>query len=185
MTTAGTALPTPPTSSALSFVELRTGCVVCSEATLEGPFKISIGSGTIVHPRALLSAKFGPITIGANNVIEEFAVVRAPPDAPDGIQLDDRNLIRVGAEVEASLGQGNVVECKAHVVAGATVPNGCLIGQGVVVDAPITADGTILYLSNGQVCQRRRADQLAANFEEIKAKDVLRDMLSKTHRTLH
>lgn len=185
MTTAATALPAPPTGNALSFLTLRTGCVVCSEATLEGPFPILIGSGTIIHPRAVLSAKFGPLTIGANNVVEEFAVLRAPPQAENGIELADRNLIRCGASVEASLGTGNVVECKAQVLPGATLQSGCLIGQGVVVELPVTADGTIMYLSAGQLCQRRRTDQLQANLEEIKSKDCLRDMLSKTHRTLH
>lgn len=47
--------------------------VVCSEATIRGD--VSIGEGTIVHPGATILGETGPIVIGDNNIIEEFACI--------------------------------------------------------------------------------------------------------------
>ena len=43
--------------------------MVCSESELQGD--ITIGSRTVVHPRAKILAISGPIIIGENNIIEE------------------------------------------------------------------------------------------------------------------
>ena len=47
--------------------------VVCDEATLEGD--ITIGPRCVVHPKAMLIAKDGPIVLGAGNLIEEYAKI--------------------------------------------------------------------------------------------------------------
>jgi dynactin-6 len=186
MTTAATALPTPPSSSSFPFLTLGVGCVVCSESVIEGPFGVSIGAGSVVHPRATICARFGPVVIGANCVVEEFACIRAPADSAEGIEIGNMNLLRVGCVVEASLGSGNLVDCRARVPAGTGLGSGCVVGPAITIDAPLT-DGTILYgsASTANIAQRRRADQFAANIEDIKPKEILREMLSKTHRILH
>jgi dynactin-6 len=43
--------------------------VVCQDVELKGD--ITIGSGTIVHPKATIFAIAGPIVIGVNCIIEE------------------------------------------------------------------------------------------------------------------
>ena len=61
------------TSFACIFCQLRlkiaSGAIVCSESELQG--EITIGSRTVVHPRAKILALSGPIVIGDNNIIEE------------------------------------------------------------------------------------------------------------------
>jgi len=42
---------------------------VCSECDLQGD--ITIGTRTVIHPRARIIASAGPIYIGENNIIEE------------------------------------------------------------------------------------------------------------------
>lgn len=42
---------------------------MCCECELQGD--ITIGSRTVVHPRAKILALSGPIVIGENNIIEE------------------------------------------------------------------------------------------------------------------
>jgi dynactin-6 len=46
---------------------------VCQEAELIGD--ITIEEGTVVHPKARILAKGGPIIIGQNNIIEEQVVI--------------------------------------------------------------------------------------------------------------
>ena len=54
-------------------VKIAPGAVVCFESKLRGD--ITIGSKTIVHPKATIIAETGPIVIGEGNVIEEQAVI--------------------------------------------------------------------------------------------------------------
>lgn len=54
-------------------IKIAVGAVVCEESTLKG--FITIGSRTVVHPRASIIAEAGPIIIGEGNIIEEMAVI--------------------------------------------------------------------------------------------------------------
>ena len=49
------------------------GAIVCNESHLVG--EVSIGSRTVVHPKAQIIAEAGPIIIGENNIIEERAKI--------------------------------------------------------------------------------------------------------------
>ena len=42
------------------------GAIVCNESQLVG--EISIGTRTVVHPKAQIIAEAGPIIIGENNI---------------------------------------------------------------------------------------------------------------------
>lgn len=57
----------------ISSVKILPGAVVCNECELRGD--ITIGSLTIVHPRASIIAADGPIVIGEGNLIEEQASI--------------------------------------------------------------------------------------------------------------
>lgn len=47
--------------------------MICQDAELKG--EISIGAGTVVHPKATIFAVAGPIEIGADCIVEENAVI--------------------------------------------------------------------------------------------------------------
>lgn len=245
---AATPSPSPaPVSAAAAappsfpFLSMGPGCIVCSEALLTGPHAIKLGAGCIVHPRARLDASLGPVTLGANNVLEEWASVRATDSA--GVTVGDYNVLRVGCCVEANVGSANIVECRAHITAGQRttrahtrahiagaggarralgrgavcgpqssfesltmcasagllpvalsppcsaaggVGDGCVIGPTLQVEWSVPSHSVLV--GSGRVLagtQRHKPEQQAANIEEIKAKEVLRDMLTRTHRLLH
>ncbi len=52
-------------------LKIATHAIVCHESKLRGD--ITIGTNTIVHPRATIIAEAGPIIIGESNIIEEQA----------------------------------------------------------------------------------------------------------------
>lgn len=54
-------------------IKVGVGAIVCEEAILKGD--ITIGSRTVVHPRASIIAEAGPIIIGEGNIIEEMATI--------------------------------------------------------------------------------------------------------------
>lgn len=54
-------------------LKIASGAVICDESILKGD--ITIGTGTVVHPRASILAEAGPIIIGEGNIIEEMATI--------------------------------------------------------------------------------------------------------------
>ncbi len=54
-------------------LEIAPDALVMKDAVLRG--KIQFGSGTIVHPKAIIDAKEGEIHFGANNIVEELALI--------------------------------------------------------------------------------------------------------------
>lgn len=57
----------------LSSVKVTPGAVVCVEVDYYGD--ITIGSRTVIHPKARIIAEAGPIIIGEGNLIEEQAQI--------------------------------------------------------------------------------------------------------------
>lgn len=52
---------------------IHSKAIVCQDVELKGD--ITIGSGTIVHPKATIFAVAGPIVIGSGCIIEESAII--------------------------------------------------------------------------------------------------------------
>lgn len=49
------------------------GAIVCEECKLRGD--ITIGAGTVIHPKAKILAEAGPIIIGEGCLIEELVTI--------------------------------------------------------------------------------------------------------------
>ncbi|CAK8682374.1 unnamed protein product [Clavelina lepadiformis] len=112
--------------------------VVCEEATLEG--SITIGPRCIVHPKATIIAKDGPIVIGESNLIEEQTkIINRNLPGTEGnspLIIGDNNLFEVGSEFEGKfIGSNNVLEAKAKVGPLTTLSNGCTVGSSVHLNA--------------------------------------------------
>ncbi len=54
-------------------LQIASGATVCIESVLVGD--ITIGARTVIHPKAQIIAESGPIIIGENNLIEEYAKI--------------------------------------------------------------------------------------------------------------
>lgn len=54
-------------------VKILPGATVCEDCTLEGD--ITIGGGTVIHPRVTIVAEGGPIIIAEYCIIEEYATI--------------------------------------------------------------------------------------------------------------
>lgn len=128
------------------------GALVCEDARVEGD--VTIGSGTVVHPRCSILATSGPIVIGPDCVIEEQVVIvndngGGGGDGGDGavMEIGGMNLFEVGCVVEAArVGSCNVVEPKAVLGRGCVVGDGCVVAATVKVEAAAAVpDETVLY----------------------------------------
>ena len=109
------------------------GAIVCNESHLIG--EISIGTRSVVHPKAQIIAEAGPIIIGENNMIEERAKIINAKD-PNGettkvMIIGNNNVFEVDSTSYAlKIGDYNNLESKSTVGKSTVLTNGCIIGAG-------------------------------------------------------
>ncbi|CAH0390177.1 unnamed protein product [Bemisia tabaci] len=119
---------------------IAVGSTVCKDIKLQGT--VSIGTLTIIHPKASILAENGPIVIGDGNIIEEQSVIanKLPADAngePQTLFVGNNNMFEVGCVCEAkSVGDNNVLEAKSYVGPEVEISNGCFIGAACRLTLP-------------------------------------------------
>lgn len=140
-------------------LKLGTGSVVCQEAEIKG--EVTIGSRTVVHPKARILAEAGPIFIGDNNLIEEQATIvnsfrSEGDDQPERItmKIGNHNVFEVGSQCEAiKVGDNNILEAKSKIGRHTAISHGCVIGAMCEVTSQETLpENTVIY---GSCCSRR------------------------------
>lgn len=139
-----------------------TRSIVCEDSTLRGD--ITISPGCVIHPSASIIAEAGPIILGENCIVEEYATIAyrlpesektsAEPAAP--LVIGANNVFEVGCTVEANrIGDKNVFECKSYVGPEVSVSNGCIVGAGVRLQCKQKLpENTVIY---GRDCMQREA----------------------------
>lgn len=140
--------------------------VVCEDSTLIG--NITISPGCVIHPSATIIAEAGPIILGENCIVEEFATIayrqtakrhhlqNNTDDTPHILSIGANNVFEVGCTIEAGcIGDRNIFECKCYVGPLVTVSNNCVIGAGVRLNCMRNLpENTVVY---GKGCQQREA----------------------------
>ncbi|PKI85605.1 hypothetical protein MVES_000003 [Malassezia vespertilionis] len=133
-------------------VTVQPRAIVAAEADVKGD--VTIGSGTVVHPRARIHATSAPIVLGNNCIVEELATIDNEP-----MTVGDGNVFRVSSLVRAqTTGNCNVFEARCSVASNVHVSNFCVIGAGCVVES---ADNTLVHLDERsaiyETCEARQA----------------------------
>ncbi|XP_049547051.1 dynactin subunit 6 [Anopheles darlingi] len=161
--------------------------MVCEDSNLQGD--ITISSGCVIHPSATIIAESGPIVIGENCILEEYATLRyrIPQGHPllEGgetpakpLIIGPENVFEVGCTVEAlSIGERNVFESKSYVSADVTVGNGCVIGAGCRLVGKQSLDDKIVVY--GRSCMQR--ETLDKHKSQMIQLDYLRKILPNYH----
>ncbi|CAL3969146.1 hypothetical protein PZA11_006224 [Diplocarpon coronariae] len=160
--------PKPPTS-------LSPSLVIAEQAALVGTKLITLGSNTVIHPRAKLNSGYGQITVGSNCIISERSQIGLQSDPPGdeeyGVILENAVVIEVGATIEARrVGEGTVVENNARVGKGAVIGKHCKVGPLCeVAEYEFLPDYTVIY-GNGM----RRLD--TSGVESLKLKNIAKQV---------
>jgi len=131
-------------------VNIAPGAVICSESTIIGD--VTIGTRTVVHPKAQIIAEAGPIIIGDNNLIEERArIVNAKSDASGSaipvMIVGNNNVFEVDCTSNAlKIGDNNVLESKSMVGRSTELSNGCIVGAGChVTTEEVLPENCVVY----------------------------------------
>ncbi|XP_068147330.1 dynactin subunit 6 [Drosophila tropicalis] len=163
-------------------IKIMPKAVVCEETNLRGD--IIFSSGCVVHPSATIVAEAGPIIIGENCIIEEYATIvhrlteGANWDSSNILSIGTHNVFEVGCTVEAArIGDKNVFESKSYVGPGVTVTSGCVVGAGIQLrTAQMMPENTIVY--GKDALQREAIDKQGSQTLQI---DFLRKVLPNYH----
>eukprot|EP01102_Stenamoeba_stenopodia_P018098 TRINITY_DN6595_c0_g1_i1.p1 TRINITY_DN6595_c0_g1~~TRINITY_DN6595_c0_g1_i1.p1 ORF type:complete len:198 (-),score=42.35 TRINITY_DN6595_c0_g1_i1:16-552(-) len=134
-------------------VRIGPGSVVSQEANISGD--VTIGKGCVIHPKCMILAEAGPITLGDDNIIEEQCIILNSYDSSQSperqvskvLHIGSNNCFEVGCQVMAKvIGNSNTIEAKAIVGENAMLGDGCIIGMGTLIppkqDVP---NNTVIY----------------------------------------
>ncbi|CAK7270145.1 hypothetical protein SEPCBS57363_003955 [Sporothrix epigloea] len=155
----------------------RSSRVVMADAVyVVGAFPVTISGDTVIHPRARLDAKGGPINIGRRCIVEERAIlggggsssqnsgsVSLPgsfPSPEGSVTLGDYVSVETGAVVEAgaAVGEGSVVGARSLIGSGAVIGRYCTLAPRTRISSgDKVPDFTVVY---GQ--QRRQDGRIGA-----------------------
>ncbi|KAF8969644.1 trimeric LpxA-like protein [Flammula alnicola] len=161
---------------------IHSKAIVCQDVELKGD--ITIGSGTIVHPKATIFAIAGPIVIGMGCIIEEGAII--VNRRREVMRIGDDNLFEIGCRIESpTVGNFNTISTRARVHHTVRVSSYCVVGAGcllVPTEDKLLEDYTVVY---GPAAEQRtwsgRGKVQEADLRRKHA-EYLREMLPKFNR---
>jgi len=156
-------------------VKILSKAIVCEESTLKGD--ITIASGCVIHPSALIIAKSGPIVFGENCIVEEYAEILNIDPLGKTLMIGANNIFEVGCRIKAlSIGDKNIFETKCQVGSGVEILNGCVIGSGTIVINSCVKENSI-HLCRKPM-RKVSADKMRTSTLQI---DFLRKVLPNYH----
>ncbi|KAH7090988.1 trimeric LpxA-like protein [Auriculariales sp. MPI-PUGE-AT-0066] len=164
---------------------IHSKAVVCQDVDMKGD--ITIGSGTVIHPKATIFAVAGAIVIGANCIIEEGVIL--VNRRKEVMRIGDDNLFEIGSRVECPIiGNGNTIGTKARVHHTVRLSHYCTISAGCLVvptEDETLEPYTVMYAGEDGLCDRRlwtgKGKMQEADVRRKHA-EYLRDMLPKFNR---
>ncbi|HSP96194.1 MAG TPA: acyl-ACP--UDP-N-acetylglucosamine O-acyltransferase [Candidatus Dormibacteraeota bacterium] len=163
-------MPIHPTAIVDPRAEIDPTADIGPYVIVDGP--VLVGAGTRVLAHAVL---VGDTAIGRDNVIHYGAVIGNVPqdlsyrDAPTGVRIGDRNIIREHAEVHRAtalehpteLGDDNFLFARAHVAHDCRVGNGVIVASGAMLAGHVTVGDRANISGNCVVHQYVRIGRLA------------------------
>jgi UDP-N-acetylglucosamine acyltransferase len=163
-------MPIHPTAIVDTRAEIDPSVELGPFVVVDGP--VRIGARTRVLSHTVLS---GHTTIGRDNVIHMGAVIGHAPmdlgyaDAPTGLHIGDRNVIREHAEVHratrlerpTTLGDDNFLFSRAHVAHDCQLGNRILLASGAMLAGHVQVDDQAFVSGNCVVHQFVRVGRLA------------------------
>ncbi|KAK4686613.1 dynactin 6, partial [Tremellales sp. Uapishka_1] len=173
--------PTHASSNRQTRITAHSTSVICQDVELKGD--ITVGAGTVIHPKATILAIGGPIVMGSDCVVEEMAII---VNRNKGImRIGDDNMFMVASRVESpSIGDSNTFQPRSKASSAVTISDHCTLSANTIL-LPLGTDHetlppyTVVY---GEDSSRRTWDGSGQDAERgLRAKHVeyLREVIPK------
>ncbi|KAL6233152.1 hypothetical protein BDW75DRAFT_215804 [Aspergillus navahoensis] len=122
--------------------------VIAEQTFFCGPYSISIGRGTVIHPRVRICATEGPIRIGDGCIISEKSVIGTYP--PPATPADSASIGGGGSGEERSIVISNnvIIGLQAIVHPGARIHSFAVVDNQAVIGRSVDVGG------HAKVCAR-------------------------------
>eukprot|EP00940_MAST-03C_sp_MAST-3C-sp2_P003205 g3205.t1 len=109
---------------------------VCEDTVITG--NVTIGKGTVVHPKCVIRADKGAIVIGENNILEERVRIESSKEATN-MRIGKFNVFEVGCKVsDSDVDHFNLFEVECIIPKGIKIETNCVIGTRVELDPTVT-----------------------------------------------
>ncbi|KAI9040126.1 transferase hexapeptide domain protein [Aspergillus affinis] len=149
---------TSPTPSASAPAPPRAPVTAHSSATIsessifQGTHPISIGAGTVIHPRTRIYSFHGPVIIEETCIIGEKSVLGTPPNiSPDSAGTGGLGT-GMGASESSSSAIPITISANVTLGPGVTVHAGTRLQTGVLVEALATINRRVTIGAHSKVC---------------------------------
>jgi carbonic anhydrase/acetyltransferase-like protein (isoleucine patch superfamily) len=131
----------------------------------QGTFPVTIGRGTIIHPRARIYSFAGPVVIGNECIISEKCVLGTPPGTGTGTGtvVSTTGMAGVrnkenqrGEQTTGGGGEEGAIQLSSSVTIGpmTSIAAGVTIHSGVVVETAAAINGNVDIGAHSKICAR-------------------------------
>ncbi|PPQ63264.1 hypothetical protein CVT24_006789 [Panaeolus cyanescens] len=162
---------------------IHSKAIVCQDVELKGD--ITIGAGSIVHPKATIFAIAGPIARSPRHHYRD-SNLGGSFRRKEVMRIGDDNLFEIGCRVESpSIGDFNTISTRARVHHTVRMGSYCAIGAGCLLaptEDEVLDDYTVVYGPAAE--QRTWSGRGTVQEADLRRKhaEYLREMLPKFNR---
>ncbi|KAL2869848.1 Mg-dependent acid phosphatase [Aspergillus lucknowensis] len=142
-------------------VSASSSATIAESAIFQGTHPITIGRGTIVHPRARIYATEGPVVIGGECIISEKCIIGTPPTTTTTTTTSSSSSSVPDASSAGGGGGGSggeefAIHISSNVTVGplATINPGVTIHNSVVVETAAIINRGVDLGAHSKVCAR-------------------------------
>ncbi|KAL3490098.1 hypothetical protein BJX62DRAFT_142514 [Aspergillus germanicus] len=153
----GSCTPKP----ALPPITASSSATIAESVVFQGTFPVTIGRGTIIHPRARIYSFAGPVVIGNECIISEKCVLGTPPGtgtvvSTTGMAGDRNQENQRGGQTTGGGGEDGAIQISSSVTIGpmANIAPGVTIHSGVVVETAAVINQNVDIGAHSKICAR-------------------------------
>ncbi|KAF4201327.1 hypothetical protein CNMCM8927_001699 [Aspergillus lentulus] len=160
---------TSPSPTPRAPVAAHNTAIVAESVIFQGTHPISVGAGTVIHPRARIYSYDGPIIIGEGCIISEKSTIGIPPSTPPSLPPAPKEVVPTRISNGVTIGPLVTVFPGAHIHSFVTVEALAIINRRVSLGAhskvcsgcevaanTVIKDWTVVWGSGAGSCQRRK-----------------------------
>ncbi|GIJ92260.1 hypothetical protein Asppvi_011237 [Aspergillus pseudoviridinutans] len=176
---------TSPSPTPRAPVAAHNTATVAESVTLQGTHPISVGPGTVIHPRARIYSYDGPVIIGEGCIISEKSTIGIPPSTPPSLPPTPKEVVPTRISNGVTIGPLATVFPGAHIHSFVTVESLAIINRRVSLGAhskvcsgceiaanTVIRDWTVVWGSGAGSGQRRKRATGKMSSSVAAARDV-------------
>ncbi|RXK40580.1 hypothetical protein M231_02035 [Tremella mesenterica] len=115
----------PPRPTRKDQITVHSTAIICADTDLRG--EVTIGAGTVIHPKASIYGLGGGVVIGEDCIVEEGVVI--VNRGPEIMRIGRENHFMVQCHIQAQeIGDFNIFQPRSRVSSGVIITNRCVLG---------------------------------------------------------